>query len=423
MLVLYNILSAVALFIYSPVLFLKKGPEDRRAFVSERLGISRGAAADIWVHAVSVGEVLACLPFLKKLKQEFPGHRIVLSTTTYTGQKIARQRFPAADSIMYMPWDTGICVNRVVRSLRPRIFITVETELWPVLFNSLKSAGCRVVILNGRISPKSFRGYEKIRFFMKRVFSDVDFLYMQGKGDAERVIRIGAGREKVGVMGNFKFDAEFSASSAPAWLEKVSGRILLAASTHKGEEEILLDAYELVRGKIQDARLILAPRHPERFGEAADIIGKRGLDFIRRSEIKQPSGGGPEHQTAGVLPDIILLDTMGELSGVFSRASVAFIGGSLVPLGGHNIMEPAYWAKPVIFGPHMDNFPVAREFLKRSAAVQVTNATGIAETVIELMEDSRKAEDMGREARSIIDENRGAVKKAVELVRGFIGTA
>ncbi|NOZ69983.1 MAG: 3-deoxy-D-manno-octulosonic acid transferase [Deferribacteres bacterium] len=412
MLVLYNILSAMALVIYSPVLFLKKGPEDRWAFVSERLGISGCTGADIWVHAVSVGEVLACLPFLKKLKQEFPGHRIVLSTTTYTGQKIARERFPAADRIMYMPWDTGICVNRVVRSLRPRIFITVETELWPVLFNSLKGVGCRVVILNGRISRKSFRGYEKIRFFMKRVLSDVDFLYMQGKGDAERIISIGAEREKVGVMGNFKFDAEFSASSAPAWLEKVGGRILLAASTHKGEEEILLDAYKLVRERIQDARLILAPRHPERFGEAAEVIRKQGLDFIRRSEIRQAPA-----------PGVILLDTMGELSSVFSGASVAFIGGSLVPLGGHNIMEPAYWAKPVIFGPHMDNFPVAREFLKRSAAVQVTNAGDIAETVIELMENPERAQDMGRKARSIIDENRGAVKRAVELVRSFIGTA
>ncbi len=413
MLVLYNILSAMALLVYSPVLFLKKGPEDRRAFVSERLGISGCAGADIWVHAVSVGEVLACLPFLKKLKDEFPGRRIVVSTTTYTGQKIARERFPAADRIMYMPWDTGICVNRVVRSLRPRIFITVETELWPVLFRSLKSAGCRVVILNGRISRKSFRGYEKIRFFMKRVLSDVDFLYMQGKGDAERIIRIGAAREKVGVMGNFKFDAEIGASSAPAWLGKVGGRILLAASTHKGEEEILLDAYKLIREKIRDARLILAPRHPERFGEAAEIIGKRGLDFSRRSEMEHaPPAAG-----------IILLDTMGELSSVFSMASAAFIGGSLVPLGGHNIMEPAYWAKPVIFGPHMDNFPVAREFLERAAAVQVTDATGIAETVIELMEDRKKAEDMGRKARSIIDENRGAVKRAVGLVRSFIGTA
>ncbi len=427
MLTLYNILSVIALFMYSPALLLKKGPENRRAFVSERLGMSGYTAADIWVHAVSVGEVLACLPFLKKLKEEFPGNKIILSTTTYTGQKIARERFPGADRIMYMPWDTGICVKRAVRTVRPKMFITVETELWPVLFNTLKRAGSHVVMLNGRISRNSFKGYERIRFFMRKVLSDVDFLYMQGKDDAERIIRIGAGKEKVGVMGNFKFDMELSASSAPAWLEKINGRIFLAASTHNGEEEIILDAYKLIRGKFHDMKLILAPRHPERFSEAAEIIGKRGLDYIRRSEMKQASAAGPQRPAAKKNeqqpdPDIILLDTMGELSRVFSRVSVAFIGGSLVPLGGHNIMEPAYWSKPVIFGPYMDNFPVAREFLERSAAVQVGNAADIAETVIELMDNSEKAREMGQNAGSIINENRGAVKKAIELVRGLIGT-
>ncbi|MBI4682253.1 MAG: 3-deoxy-D-manno-octulosonic acid transferase [Nitrospirae bacterium] len=418
---LYNLISIIGFFLYLPRLLLKKGPEDRCTFIKERLGLSDYQKMDIWVHAVSVGETLACIPFLKKLKKDFPDKKVVLTTTTYTGQKIARDKFPEADRIMYMPLDTVFCVKKAVNLLRPEIFITVETELWPALFQALKAAGSRIIILNGRISNDSYKGYKKISVFMKKLLSRVDFFYMQDKGDAERIMDIGADRHKVSVMGNFKFDIDFKETAPPQWLTGINNKILLAASTHKGEEEIILDAYNSIRNKIHGIKLILAPRHPERFNEAEEIIGKSGIGYIRRSEISQRSVENNHELQA--FPDIILLDTIGELSSVFSKASVAFIGGSLVPVGGHNIMEPAYWSKPIIFGPHMENFPIAREFLDNNAAVRVDNSADITETVIELLTNSEKAVNMGRSARSIVDKNTGAVKKAIELIRSYIGTA
>ncbi len=423
---MYNIFSAIALLLYLPFLLLKKGPEDKNNFLRERLGISHYTKTDIWVHAVSVGEVIACVPFLKRLKKEFPGKRIVLSTTTYTGQKVARERFPEADRVMYIPCDTGLCVSRVVNSLKPEIFITIETELWPALFRTLKKSGSKIIILNGRISNKSFKGYKRLGFLMKNLLSYVDFFYMQGKTDAERIMAIGADKYKVDVMGNFKFDISFNVSNSLRWLENIKGRILLAASTHKGEEEIILDAYETTKQNYPDLKLILAPRHPERFNEVDDILRKRNLNFIRRTMISQQSAVSNQQSDAGAQHaapfDIILLDTIGELSMVFSKATIAFIGGSLVPLGGHNILEPAYWAKPIIFGPYMDNFAIAGEFLLRSAALQVKDAGDIAISVKELLDNHKKAAKMGQNAKTIIEENAGAVKKAIELVRGFIGT-
>ncbi|MBI5055883.1 MAG: 3-deoxy-D-manno-octulosonic acid transferase [Nitrospirae bacterium] len=413
---LYNFISAIAVLLYLPKLLFKRGPENRRAFISERLGLSTYERTDIWVHAVSVGEVIACVPFLKMLKKEFPGKRITLSTTTYTGQKVARDKFPEADRIMYMPLDTGVCVKRVVSLLTPQIFITIETELWPALFHELKKSGARAVILNGRISHKSFKGYKRLGFLMEKFLSTIDFFYMQGKGDAERIIAIGAHKHKVGVMGNFKFDIDLGKSGHLDWMDEVEGsRILLAASTHKGEEEIIFDAYELIKQKHPDLKLIIAPRHPERFEEVAEIIRKRNLNFIRRTDMQNI-----EHRAQST--DIILLDTIGELSHVFSKASIAFIGGSLVPKGGHNILEPAYWAKPVIFGPYMDNFPMAGEFIEKEAAVMVKDANDISITVNDLLNNNEKAARMGQIAKALVEKNSGAVKRAIELVRGFIGT-
>ncbi|RJR19918.1 MAG: 3-deoxy-D-manno-octulosonic acid transferase [Nitrospiraceae bacterium] len=414
---LYNLISTIGVILYLPRLLVKKGPEDRRAFIKERLGLSSYRKTDIWVHAVSVGETLASIPFLKKLRKEFPDRKIVFSTTTYTGQKIARDKFPEADRILYMPLDSVFCIKRVVNSLRPEIFITVETELWPALFRGLRDAGSRILVLNGRISQGSFKGYSRIKFLMADMLSSVDFFYMQDKGDAERIIALGADKHKVGIMGNFKFDIDLKEELPLNWLTGLSGKIVLAASTHEGEEELLLEAFNIINKELPGTKLIIAPRHPERFNETAGLIEKRGLSYIRRSSL---NGKGMARASDA---DIILLDTLGEMSRVFSRTSVAFIGGSLVPRGGHNIMEPAYWSKPVIFGPHMENFPIAGEFLKKSAGIEVSGPKDMAETVIALLRDNKKAAEMGRNARAIVDKNTGAVKKAIELIRGYIGTA
>jgi 3-deoxy-D-manno-octulosonic-acid transferase len=424
MLLLYNLLSLIGIVFYSPWIFLKKGPEDKSAFIRERFGMSNYDKTDLWLHAVSVGEVLACLPFLKALKKEFPTRKIVLSTTTYTGQKVARDRFPEADRIMYIPLDSMICTRRVVTSLKPKIFMTVETELWPGLFHALKNYGANILILNGRLSRESFNGYMKIKFFMKRLLSHADYMFMQDESDANRIIELGADKDKVEVMGNFKFDIDYDNTDSLPWLEHIHGNILLAASTHEDEEDIILDAYSLIRKKDLALKLILAPRHPERFDEVANLIKERGFDYIRRSELTNDARRTTCDERGNTkLPDVILLDTIGELFRVFSKVSIAFIGGSLVPKGGQNILEPAFWAKPIMFGPHMENFPFAVDFLDKSAAIRVANADDISDKVIRLLNDKEKSSAMGKNAKALIENNRGAVKKALELVRGFIGTA
>lgn len=431
MLTLYNILSTIGVILYLPRLIFKKGPENRREFISERLGLSSYTKTDIWVHAVSVGEVLACLPFLKKLKKEFPSKKIVLSTTTYTGQRLAQERFAEADRVMYMPLDTYFSVRRVVNVLRPELFITAETELWPAVFHALKQIGSNVIIVNGRISDSSYKGYKQISLIMKKILANVDFFYMQTRKDAQRITEIGASPHKVGVMGNFKFDLEVTEEVHDGWQKGIKGHILLAASTHEGEEDIVLDAYSLILSRAQSIehatemkgrpvqasgiKLIIAPRHPERFDAVASMLEKRGLAYIRRSGIDSLQGSGET-------PGIILLDSIGELSGLFSIASIAFIGGSLVPRGGHNIMEPAYWSRPSLFGPHMENFPIAKEFLNSSAALEVKDAVDIAESVLVLLNDNTKALRMGRNAKNIVEKNTGAVNKALNLARGYIGT-
>src|SRR4030066_1182000 len=302
MFLIYNLLSLLSLTAYLPWLLFKKGPENRLQYLKERLGISEYTNADIWVHAVSVGEVMAALPCLTSLKKEFPGIKIVLSTATYTGQKIAREKFPSADRTMYIPWDTWLTIRKAVRTIKPKIFITIETELWPALFSTLKKNGSRIALLNGRISPESFKGYKLIKPFMKKVLSYLDFIYMQGETDAERIVSIGADKKKAGIMGNFKFDIELDKKESVNWMDGVKGKILLAGSTHKGEEEMVLDAYEEVKKSFPDLKLILAPRHPERFNEAEEILKRRNLNFIRRTELIRAQNTDS--------PDVILLDTI-----------------------------------------------------------------------------------------------------------------
>ncbi|MEF9427230.1 MAG: hypothetical protein L0956_08690 [Candidatus Mariimomonas ferrooxydans] len=229
-------------------------------------------------------------------------------------------------------------------------------------------------------------------------------------------------------MGNFKFDVDLHKShNSSAWMNRINGKILVAGSTHRGEEEIILNAYEIIKKSISDLKLILAPRHPERFSEVEEILKRKRFNFIRRSELpilsRYDSFPGSQSTGNGQQADVILLDTIGELSQVFSKAAVVFIGGSLVPVGGHNVLEPAYWGKPVVFGPHMENFPIASEFLREGAALMLKDSKDITTAIKDLLKDNKKAEQMGQKAKAIIDSNTGAVEKALNLVRSFLWTA
>lgn len=413
MYLIYDILSLLALLFYMPVLLTKKGPVSRKVFMLERLGLAAYEKADIWVHAVSVGEVIAVLPLLKAIKKTWPEKKIVLSTITYTGQRVANEKFPEADRIMYLPWDSSLIVKGVAKKIKPDIFFTVETELWPSLFRVLKQQGATVFVMNGRLSVHSFKGYQRIKFFIKDLLSSIDGLYMQDKISAERVLALGAPVSHVQVIGNLKFDMNLSKQEL-SWTKGLKGPVLTAGSTHRGEDEIILRAFKQTQQQIKGIKLILAPRHPERFDEVEELLKKEQVVYVRRSHLKQNDNRLINHA------DVILLDTIGELSAVYAISAAAFVGGSLVPVGGHNILEPAYWSVPVIFGPHMDNFPIAENFLEQEAAIQVHSADQLAQAVIKLLESGQEAKRLGTNARLLLDKDIGAVDRALNVIKQYL---
>jgi 3-deoxy-D-manno-octulosonic-acid transferase len=411
--ILYDILSAIALLFYLPTLLTKKGPENRLTFIKERLGLSRYSNADVWVHAVSVGEVMAAIPLLKALKKEYPQKKFLVTTITYTGQRVAKEKFPEADRIMYMPYDNGLGIlNKVVAQIKPELFITIETELWPALFYALKRHGSKILVMNGRLSASSTKGYSRVKFFMRKLLSFVDAFGMQDNVYANRVLMLGAPKDKVEAIGSFKFDITMPPLNESSWTWKLQKPILSVGSAHRGEDRIIIQAFKTIQSEMKGVKMIFAPRHPERFDEVEELFKTESVRYIRRSQIDPLN---PEQSLAGV--DAVLLDTIGELSQVYACSDIAFVAGSLVPIGGHNILEPAYWAKPILTGPYMDNFPIVEDFLQNNALIQVKNETELANAAIALLKDRRSLEEMGKRARQIIDKNIGAVSRGMSIIK------
>src|SRR5262245_47632843 len=363
----------------------------------------------IWVHAVSVGEVKAVENLLERLHRRFPGKPLVVSTTTPTGQRLARD-CSVVDHTLYFPIDLPWCVRRALTRVDPDMVIIAETEIWPNFLRACQFRGVRVVMINGRISDRSFPRYRLVRRWLRRVFEDYAIIGMQSETDRERIEAIGADPRKVAVLGNLKFDV---VASAPA-LDVKLGRFLenwsplwVAASTMPGEEESVLDAFLQLREYHPDLKLVLAPRHPERFGVVEGIIKQRQLALVRRSR-------QTNHSESAV---VLLLDTIGELAAVFQYATIVFVGGSLAPTGGHNILEPARWRKPIVFGPHMENFrDIARLFLDQRAAIQIENASRLAPTLAKLLSNPTQAHELGENAFAIVQENAGATDRVLRIL-------
>lgn len=429
----YSLLLTLAFIALLPVfawqaIFNRKYLENLR----ERLGRLPGDLASdgrpaIWVHAVSVGETLAALPLVAGLRRRFPGHRIIFSTTTITGQAVARSRIAGADGFCYLPFDWSFSVRRALETVRPSAVILMESELWFGFLSECRRRGIRVAVANGRISDRSFRRSLKFVFFIGRLYSLVDLFVMQGEGDARRARRLGAPAQRVIAAGNIKYDIggpanEASLGAAGGELSSVfglaGGRLIVAGSTHEGEEEIVLDAFKKLRSdnRMGDLRLMVAPRHPERFDAVAGLMESSGLSFARRSDC---SGANGELARSA---DCILLDSIGELASVYSQARAVFVGGSLVPIGGHNILEPALYGKPVIVGPHMENFrDIACEFLRRGALVQIEGgAEELSEALSRILADDAEAGRLGSSARRAVEENRGATERTIEAIAGMI---
>jgi len=410
MFLVYSLLYAVTASILFIPEYLKRPKELRKRWLREKLGYLPEVKSAIWVHAVSVGEVGASLRLLRKLRAEYPQSPLILSTITDTGQKVALEKAPEGTTVIYLPFDLKNILDRGFRRAMPRLFLVMETELWPNIFRTLASHRVPVLMLNGRISEKSATGYRKISFFMKKVFSYVSVFGMQGRVDADRISYIGAEKTKITVLGNFKFDMEI-AGAVPDWAKSLGGPIVVAGSTHKGEEELILAAYAENKKFSPELRLILAPRHPERFEEVADMLKKSGIPYMRRTEIKDLNALGVS---------VILLDTVGELSSVYAAADIAIMGKSFEGIGGQNPLEPAYWGKPIICGPHMENFPFIKDFYREGAAFEV-EATALPKKIKELLLAPDKAKSSGQKAKELYLMNSGAVDRAIGIIREYLG--
>jgi 3-deoxy-D-manno-octulosonic-acid transferase len=425
---LYSLLSFAVFAVVSPY-FLYQAIRYQKyvGSLGQRLGflpVSFNLDADrsIWLHAVSVGEVLTARALVADLKALYPSLRIFVSTTTMTGQRVAKSHLRQVDAVFFFPFDFRVIVERTLSLVRPQLFIMMETEIWPNLLRACRRRGVRTVLVNGRISSRSYPRYRLARPFFRRVLQDIDRFCMQSEEAARRLVDIGADPARVTVTGSLKFDS--LELPGPQALGRGPARVLrffrvaetrpvvIAASTLKGEEEPVLAAFRRVQRAHPDALLIIAPRKPERFGEVEALVAREGFSVSRRTDL--PIDSAPR-------TDVVVLDTIGELAQLFQVATVVFVGGSLVDAGGHNLLEPAVFGKPVVFGPYMQNFAeIARTFVERGAAVQVGSARELEATLAALVDDPVRRAALGAAARALVEANRGAKAKTLAVIKDLL---
>lgn len=424
---IYDTFLYVASIIASPYFLCKLVfTEKHRMGLSQRFGKLPQSLIDIaqsgksvWIHAVSVGEVAAAIPFIDEFRKMFPEYRIFLSTVTATGNQFAK-KIKNIDGLFFFPFDYSFAVKKALKHINPNIFITFETEIWPNFLKYAQDMKIPCILVNGRISPDSFRRYKKAKFFFKHILRNFSAFCMQTEQDRTRIIELGAEKRKVRVTGNTKFDALVSKEENADVKNKFTklfgigenDKIIIAGSTHKGEEEKVLDAFECICQKASNVLLILAPRHPERFPEVTKLLQDRNIDYILRSTL---------NETERKRQQVIILDTIGELSKLYTIADVVFIGGSLVSTGGHNAIEPASLEKPVVFGPYMYNFTEsANLLLEGKGAIQISDEAELAACLLKLILDPEYAEQIGKIAKEIVQGKKGASKRNLEIISGFL---
>jgi 3-deoxy-D-manno-octulosonic-acid transferase len=426
---LYSVLALAFLVVVSPW-FLYQALRYRKyvGSLSERMGhlpvsFNMDAEPSIWIHAVSVGEVLTARPLARDLRARYPRLRILLSTTTLGGHAMARRHMQDVDGLFYFPFDFGIFVRRTLDLVRPRLFVMMETEIWPNLLRECRRRGIKTAIVNGRLSQRSFARYKIVRGPMQRVLDDIDAFCVQSEESARRFIDLGANPGRVTVTGSLKFDSVDLPAGAPMqarardrvlrFFRMPTARpVIVAGSTMKGEDQVVLAAFRRVRATVPSTLLILAPRHLERAGDVAQMSRQEGFKTVRRSEL--PIDAEPR-------ADVVILDSIGELATIYQLATVAFVGGSLVTTGGHNILEPAVHGKPIVFGPHMDNFAeISAAFLSNAAAVQVKGPRELDEALVSLMTDPIRRARLGAAARALVEANRGAKDKSLDVLASLL---
>ena len=393
--------------------------------MAQRLGFYQSPSFQrpIWVHAASVGEVFCSIPLLKKIKKEFPLSKIVLTTITSTGNETAKTRVPEADRVFFFPIDHPLIIQRAIKKIQPGILLIAETELWPNLLRSCGEKGIPVALFNGRISPRSFRRYLRFKFFFKECLECISLFLMQTEEDRKRILEIGAESQKTRTVGNLKFDQTFPPFT-PETLTRTARtlglhgteKILIAGSTHSGEEEILVSLYKALKEMNPTLVLILAPRHLERLEEVEGILRRESVAWSRKTTLSQDAGRSDEKH-----PEVILLDTMGELMGIYGLGTLVFVGGSLVPVGGHNPLEPLFFEKCVLFGPHMFNFlEISTRLIEERGAIQVYGKEALFSQLKRLLFDEAARKEVGQKGHQFLQKHQGATERMFEEIRPFL---
>jgi len=449
---LFGIYQAMVLLLLPPLslylLWRLIGRPAYRAGVMQRLGRyprdffkPMEGKRVIWVHAVSVGEVISAELFIQTLRQRFPDAGILFSTTTPTGQTAARQRLKGIDQLIYFPFDLPWVTRSIVDKISPALFIFLETELWPNFLRTLSKKRIPSILVNGRISERGFRRYRRVRFFLSSVLEEVSLFLMQSERDAEKIRALGAPPERVVRTGNMKYDQAVGKAEPIAdcglriaeLREKIDlhpdEKLMIAGSTHEGEEAAVLDAYRIVTDAIGPVKLLIAPRHLDRLERVEALLSERKMTFNRKTALKEVQNAecndfksAIRNPKSAIYPSVVLLDTLGELDQYYVLADLVFVGGSLVPIGGHNVLEAAAHRKPVFFGPQMSNFKEIADQLKGSGGgIEISDGKEMGMQMVWLMQHPDEMKKRGESAYQVVLSNRGAVLRNIEQVARWFG--
>ena len=425
MFIVYNFVTLIITLIYLPVYLFKRkfhsGFLLRLGFLPKNLGLER----PIWIHAVSVGETILIRGLLDELRSAYPGKKFVISTVTPTGNKIAKSIAQNDDFVTYLPLDFSFIVRYVLDKINPSLFILAETEIWPNLLSCLHKKNIPVAIINARISDRSFRGYSLVKFLLKPVLDKISMFCVQSKRDAKRLALLGVDENKIRVTGNMKFDAltlnrDYTDKRTNLRITPQE-KIFVAASTHPGEEEIALRIYKRLSLKFNDFRLLIAPRRPERAAAIEKLVDKFGFFPVRISQLSRiPLAPGAVEGPPASRNPVFILDTIGQLMDFYAISDIVFVGGSLVKTGGHNILEPAIFGKPVFFGPYMFNFrDIAELFLENQAAVMVHNEEELYAKIDDALNNRLDINSISAKQKDLILRNQGATKNTLACIRSL----
>ena len=410
----YHFVWTLFVFISLPLLLSPKGSRFRERICAE-LPANPPPHKTLWVHALSVGEVISAQPLVQALKRRFPQKEIVFTVTTVQGMEIARELIRNdVRCILPMPLDFWWSVNRIVRFIKPSLFLLVETDLWPGLLYSFKKRGVDSMMVNGRISPRTHRSYKKFRLLVRPLLNALGIIMVQTDIDRERLLEVGIRGEKVRTSGNIKFDREWHPMDRDEygyWMELLgleqAQSLWIAGSTHPGEEATVLSVFQNLRDAFPELRLLIAPRRLERSEEVYRKSIEMGFKTILRTELPQKKG----------VYEVIILDTIGELGKIYGLAKISFVGGSLAPVGGHNILEPARFGHPVLFGPHMHNFErMSQLMIEAGGGVCVANALELSKVIADLLEHPERAAIIGQKARAFVETHQGALERIMDHI-------